>query len=40
MVASVTATVTRYLGLRFWLFTQEAHRVERLQVSAENMGDA
>ena len=33
--ASVTATVTRYLGLRFWVFTQRSLRVEGLRIPAE-----
>ena len=28
VTASVTATVTRYVGLRFWVFSQRSHRVE------------
>jgi hypothetical protein len=35
IVAGVTATVTRYLGLRFWVFSHKSLRVEGLQVSAE-----
>src|SRR4051794_1804879 len=35
VAASVTATVTRYLGLRFWVFTQRPLRVEGLKVSAK-----
>jgi putative flippase GtrA len=31
VTASVTATVTRYVGLRFWVFTQQNHRVEELR---------
>jgi glycosyltransferase involved in cell wall biosynthesis len=33
--ASVTATVTRYIGLRFWVFTHRRAPVGRLPVSAE-----
>jgi putative flippase GtrA len=35
IAASVTATVTRYLGLRFWVFSHRALRVEGLQARAE-----
>ncbi|MEA2496528.1 MAG: hypothetical protein QOJ29_4439 [Thermoleophilaceae bacterium] len=35
VTASVTATVTRYLGLRFWVFTQQPLRVEELSISAD-----
>jgi putative flippase GtrA len=35
VTASVTATVTRYLGLRFWVFTQQSLRVEELSISAD-----
>jgi putative flippase GtrA len=35
LVTGVTATVTRYVGLRFWVFTQRAHRVEGLRISTE-----
>jgi glycosyltransferase involved in cell wall biosynthesis len=35
ILASVTATITRYLGLRFWVFTHRPARVEGLRVSAE-----
>jgi glycosyltransferase involved in cell wall biosynthesis len=33
--ASVTATVTRYLGLRFWVFTRRPRRVEGLRISTD-----
>jgi putative flippase GtrA len=33
--ASVTATVTRYLGLRFWVFTRHTLRVEGLRISTD-----
>jgi glycosyltransferase involved in cell wall biosynthesis len=33
--ASVTATVTRYLGLRFWVFTRQTLRVEGLRMSTD-----
>jgi glycosyltransferase involved in cell wall biosynthesis len=35
IAAGVTATVTRYLGLRFWVFSQRSLRVEGLRISAE-----
>ncbi len=35
VTASVTATVTRYLGLRFWVFTHKVPRVEKLRVSTD-----
>ena len=35
VAAGVTATVTRYLGLRFWVFSQRSLRVEGLPMSAE-----
>jgi putative flippase GtrA len=35
IVAGVTATVTRYLGLRFWVFSHKSLRVEGLRTSAE-----
>jgi glycosyltransferase involved in cell wall biosynthesis len=35
LVTGVTATVTRYVGLRFWVFTQRAHRVEGLRITTE-----
>jgi glycosyltransferase involved in cell wall biosynthesis len=35
IATGVTATVTRYLGLRFWVFTRQIHRVEGLRISAE-----
>ena len=35
VTAGVTATVTRYLGLRFWVFSQQLPRVEGLRTSAE-----
>jgi glycosyltransferase involved in cell wall biosynthesis len=35
IVAGVTATVTRYLGLRFWVFSHKSLRVEGLRISAE-----
>jgi hypothetical protein len=33
--ASVTATVTRYLGLRFWVFTRQTLGVEGLRISTD-----
>jgi glycosyltransferase involved in cell wall biosynthesis len=35
LVTGVTATVTRYVGLRFRVFTQRAHRVEGLRITTE-----
>jgi putative flippase GtrA len=35
MAASVTATVTRYVGLRFWVFTHKSLRVEDLRISTD-----
>jgi glycosyltransferase involved in cell wall biosynthesis len=35
VAASVTATVTRYLGLRFRVFTQQTLRVEGLRISTD-----
>ncbi|HEX4734018.1 MAG TPA: bifunctional glycosyltransferase family 2/GtrA family protein [Thermoleophilaceae bacterium] len=35
IATGVTATVTRYLGLRFWVFTQQTQGVEGLRISAE-----
>jgi glycosyltransferase involved in cell wall biosynthesis len=35
IAASVTATVTRYLGLRFWVFSHRFQRVEGLRITAE-----
>jgi putative flippase GtrA len=35
IAAGVTATVTRYLGLRFWVFSHKSLRVEGLRISAE-----
>jgi glycosyltransferase involved in cell wall biosynthesis len=35
IAASVTATVTRYLGLRFWVFTHKSLRVEELRISTD-----
>jgi putative flippase GtrA len=35
IATGVTATVTRYLGLRFWVFSHKSLRVEGLRISAE-----
>ena len=35
VTASVTATVTRYLGLRFWVFSQGSLRVEEMRAMTE-----
>jgi glycosyltransferase involved in cell wall biosynthesis len=35
VTAGVTATVTRYLGLRFWVFRRRAPRLEELQITAD-----
>jgi putative flippase GtrA len=35
VAASAMATITRYIGLRFWVFTQGSPRVEELGISAE-----
>jgi hypothetical protein len=35
VIAGVTATVTRYLGLRLFVFPQRSLRVEELRVSTD-----
>jgi glycosyltransferase involved in cell wall biosynthesis len=35
VTAGVTATVTRYLGLRFWVFSHRSLRVEGLRISTD-----
>jgi putative flippase GtrA len=39
VTAGVTATITRYLGLRFWVFTHRSGGVERAEASADSGGD-
>ena len=39
VTAGITATLTRYLGLRFWVFTQRSGGAERSEASADSGGD-
>jgi putative flippase GtrA len=39
VTAGITATLTRYLGLRLWVFTQRSGGAERSEASADSGGD-
>src|SRR5215216_2461946 len=39
VTAGITATLTRYLGLRFWVFTQRSGGAERSEASGDSGGD-